>query len=234
MTMVPRPQSDPGGNALETRTRRVENAPESRMMSPMRRIDVQGELQDGIEPAPGPVMGPDGAPQFVSGPPVTPARPRLCEAGPCRHYHRLTIQVEAESPRAQRVPVRLPVVPGVVESSPKGSIYQPPATYHTQTSHFCYPDVGIEMPLGSMPVTECNRWFPFVDDMAPVAVERVVPHAHRIARQAFIESLEGAKYREELMAWEQARERELADAQEAERLIAESLALVTDGDKETP
>lgn len=202
----------------------------------MRSIDVQGELQDGIEPAPGPAIGPDGMPQFAPGPRVMPARPRLCEAGPCRHYHRLTIQTEAENPIAQRVPVRLPVVPGVVESGPKGSIYQPPATFHTETHHYCYPDVGIGMVLGALPVTECNRWWPHVDDMTLVAVEKVGDANFRrgVARGAFAYSPAGLKFQEELEAWERARSAELADAQEAERLIAESLALRTDGDKETP
>lgn len=224
--MVSGPQIRSRENALETRTSRAENAPESRMMCAMRSIDVQGELQDGIDPASGPAIGPDGMPQFTPGPRVTPARPRLCEAGPCRHYHRLTLQTEAENPLAQRVPVRLPVVPGVVESGPKGSIYQPPATFHTETHHYCYPDVGIEMVLGALPVTECNRWCPIVDDTPAQAVA--------VARRAFIESPAGAKYQDELFAWERARATELADATEAERLIAESLALRTDGDKETP
>lgn len=194
------------------------------MMSAMRRIDVQGELQDGIDLAPGPVMGPDGAPQFVSGPPPTPARPRLCEAGPCRHYHRLTIQTEAESPRAQRVPV----IPGLVDSGPKGSIYQAPATFHTETHHYCYPDLGIEMVLGSLPVTECNRWWPQDQPGRQIRIDRYG------AREEFAQSPAGFRYGQEVATWEQARERELADADEAERLIAESLALTTDGDKESP
>ncbi len=71
--------------------------------------------------------------------------PRLCEAGPCRHYHTMTIQLDAQQPHAERVDGRL------VEHG---------RVFHTEQHHYCYPDVGIETNLGALPVLSCNRWVP--------------------------------------------------------------------------
>lgn len=157
--------------------------------------------------------GPDGLPVPPSGVSRVPPRPRLCEQGPCRHYHRLTIQVDAESPRAVKTPVRLPVVSHMAtEASDGGTLYQAPRTFHTEVQHYCYPDTGIETTLGSTPVVECNRWSP--DPEADDAAER--------ARGIFLSSRRGQRYLADLKAWEDAREAEAAEAEEIERTLADA------------
>lgn len=134
-------------------------------------------------------------------PPPDP-RPSLCEAGPCRHYHRFAIQVDAEPPKVRRLPV---VVPGV------GDTYEAPAGFHAETHRYCYPDTGIEMPLGVMPVTECNRWEPVAPDAAKQKRET-----------AFWGSAAGRSHRYAEHAW---RDRQFAlarEADEAEQLILEA------------
>lgn len=186
----------------------------------MRTTDPPGALQEGVELAPPPPIGPDGSPQFEARRAPIPSRPRLCEAGPCRHYHRLEIQMDAENPRAQKVPVRLSVLQPGMEAAPDGTVYRAPAVYHTAVEHYCYPDLGIEMSLGAMPVVQCNRWQPLVVDAQ--GLDRVlVTHAHKME---FWKSPEGQQYVQAVDAWETARELEAKEALEAERLIAESLA----------
>lgn len=72
--------------------------------------------------------------------------PRLCEAGPCAHYHRFCLQVDAENPKDER--------------RPDGTVIHHGRVFHVQTHHYCYPDVGIETNLGALPVLACNRWVP--------------------------------------------------------------------------
>lgn len=159
--------------------------------------------------------GPDGLPVPPSGVSRVPPRPRLCEQGPCRHYHRLTIQVDAESPRAVKTPVRLPLVSDMVtEASDGGALYQAPRTFHTEVQHYCYPDTGIETTLGATPVVECNRWSP--DPEADDAAER--------ARGIFLSSRRGQRYLADLKAWEDAREAEATEAEEIERALADAEA----------
>jgi hypothetical protein len=139
----------------------------------------------------------------------------LCEAGPCFRYHRLEIQVDAEDPRAQKVPVRLPVLSPGMEAAPDGTIYRAPAVYHTVTEHYCYPEMGIEMALGPTPVVECNRWVPLRH--APATTKEIV-------KADFLASPEGIAYRDAVARWELERERQAAEAAEAERQIADALA----------
>lgn len=147
-----------------------------------------------------------------------PARPSLCSAGPCRRYHRLVTQVDAESPRAVRV--RLPVVPGAAApvlipgawETPQGTMYRAPATFHVQTHHYCYPSPGIEMPLGALPVVECNLWDPAPDAQLE---ER---------RAAFARSGSGIDYNNALEVWGANHAAVLAEEEEASRLIAQSVA----------
>lgn len=61
--------------------------------------------------------------------------PSLCEAGPCRHYHRVASVMDAEDG-------------GVVGAT------------HRQVTRACYPAVGIELELGETPVLQCSRWEP--------------------------------------------------------------------------
>lgn len=187
----------------------------------MRTTDPPGQLQEGFEPAPAPTVGPDGhlAPPILR-PPV-PARPRLCEAGPCRHYHRLEIQVDAENPNAQKIPVRLPVLLPGMERTPDGVVYQPPAVFHTAVEHYCYPDTGIEMVLGATPVVSCNRWAPVYDQQVMSADGRKL--VSRRTDERFWSSPQGRAYQEAVQAWEAARLEESRQAEEAERLIQAAL-----------
>lgn len=77
--------------------------------------------------------------------PLAEPAPRLCEAGPCRHYHRFSIQLDAQDPLAERK---------------DGKLIQHARVFHATTNHYCYPEVGIESNLGSLSVLECNRWAP--------------------------------------------------------------------------
>lgn len=122
----------------------------------MKKVDPQASLTEGWEdapcpPNPEPMRGPRGAPH-----------PSLCTFGPCVHYHEFILQVDAENPRAFRLPVVLPDGPMITNGTdPAGnprSMYQPPVTFATERHRHCYPDVGIEMDLGDEPVIRCNRY----------------------------------------------------------------------------
>ncbi len=91
-------------------------------------------------------MSPDGAPKLEPVRELPPDPPRLCNAGPCRHYHQMKIQLDAQNP--------------VDERKPDGTVVHHGRVFHVQTHHYCYPDVGIETNLGALPVLECNRWVP--------------------------------------------------------------------------
>lgn len=174
-------------------------------MAFMKRIDAQDELQDGFEVGPLPPIGPDGGLQLPPMAKLATPCPRLCEVGPCRHYHRLEIQVDAADP--------MPIV------RPDGEVVHLPGSFHVETHHYCYPDIGIEIVLGSLPVTKCNRFAPLL-----------AGHAQNVredASHAFWTSPDGVAYREKVRAWEAERAGERAEAQEAERLIAASLTIDT-------
>lgn len=196
------------------------------MMGAMKTQDPHQELQDGFELAPPPPIGPDGTPQIPPQRAGPPARPSLCQAGPCRRYHRLVVQVDAEQPGAVRLPIVLPEGTPGAQQTPQGTVYRAPAAFHVQTHHYCYPDTGIEMPLGALPVVECNRWDPsgvFRDSYgheldAPTREERI---------HLFWQGEPGAKYRAQVAAWEDDRAVEQAEAAEAERLIAQSMETPT-------
>lgn len=91
-------------------------------------------------------MGPDGAPRLEPARELPPESPRICGAGPCRHYHRFQIQLDAQNPMNER--------------RPDGTVVQHGRVFHVQTHHYCYPDVGIELELGALPVLACNHWVP--------------------------------------------------------------------------
>lgn len=168
-----------------------------RMMRPMRSNDVRDDMADGIELAPLPPMAKDGGPELEAARPIPPARPRLCEAGPCRHYHRMEVQVDAAQPKA--------------EVHEDGTITKAAAVFHREVHHYCYPDVGIETNLGAMPVTACNRWHP------------LLPADHLAAEkhgEVFMESRAGRDYLDELAAWEAHRD---AEAQAATDVVIGSV-----------
>jgi hypothetical protein len=91
-------------------------------------------------------MSPQGSPLLEPVRELPPDPPRLCEAGPCRHYHRFQIQLDAQNPMDER--------------KPDGTVVRHGRVFHVQTHHYCYPDVGIELELGALPLLECNRWVP--------------------------------------------------------------------------
>lgn len=175
----------------------------------MKTQDPNEDLQDGFEVGP---MAPPGADGGVSIADPPPPHPRLCEAGPCRHYHRLAVQVDETQPGAIRVPIALPGgMPGV-QAVPGGSVYRPPGAFHVQVHHYCYPDVGIEMPLGDVPVTECNRWEPRTTRIQTPKSEGLGEYVAAVA------------------AWEVDRAKREQEAADIERSIEESLAMASKGD----
>ncbi len=91
-------------------------------------------------------MGADGAPSLAPVRDLPPDPPRLCEAGPCRHYHRFQIQLDAQNPMEER--------------KSDGTVIRHGRVFHVQTHHYCYPDTGIELELGALPVLTCNHWVP--------------------------------------------------------------------------
>jgi hypothetical protein len=109
----------------------MRNAAGSRMMSVMKTQDPSQDLQDGVD------LARDIRPEPQRN--LAPPHPRLCEAGPCRNYHRLENQID------------------------DGSTLSAPS-FHIQVTHYCYPSPGIEMPLGALPVVRCNRWDPIVGE----------------------------------------------------------------------
>ncbi len=191
---------------VKTLRRPMESARQAQPYLPhpaMKHIDAQNDLQDGIDPAPMPPIGPDGAPQIPELRPEVPPCPSLCQAGPCRNYHRFVTQTDNANPMARLVPIRLPAgTPGASET-PQGTLYQAPAVYYTETHHYCYPTQGVEMNLGALPVLECNRW-----GLAP---------GHPKTEDHVL-----AVYLEKARAWTAARLAESEQDTQIEQLIAEA------------
>lgn len=187
------------------------------MMAGMRHNDVTDDLQDGFELGPVPAVGADGVPVVPPMRRPVPARPRLCEAGPCLNYHRFEIQLDAEDPRGRKVSATLPGVPGV-QYVPGGSVYAAPAAFHVESHHYCYPTVGVEMRLGSLPVLQCNRWHPIGD---PTSAHTL--GSREADRADFLRSDAGVAYEKAVADWEAERAKEQEEADEMERLIAVSL-----------
>lgn len=168
--------------------------------------DVQDELAEGFTPTPLPPVAPDGGLELPKMREAPRHPPRLCEQGPCRHYHTFKIQLDAQKPMAVR--------------KDDGTVEQPEAPDHEETHHYCYPDVGIESKLGGLPVIQCNRWSPIPLEQRKIDELRV---------EAWLATDEGKQYIAELDAYGAERERiarELADASEA---AAEDLAAMPVG-----
>lgn len=111
--------------------------------------DTQDDLQEGFEVAPLPPLAPDGAVTISPLRKLPTVAPRLCEAGPCVHYHCFEIQLDAARAIAN-------------ELGENGTLIgeAPPQSFHTQTHHYCYPTTGVETKLGDLPVLKCNLWTP--------------------------------------------------------------------------
>lgn len=185
----------------------------------MRTVDPNDDLQDGLEPSVSPPMAADGGLQFSPIRDPLPQRPRLCEAGPCKNYHQLSVQMDAARPHTRRLPIVLPEgTPGaaVIQG---GTAYTSPATYHVQVSHYCYPTSGVEMILGDLPVTKCNRWAP----LGPQRDSEGSPLS--ISPRDFLRTPAGQMFEADVRNWERARAEEASEADEAERLIEESMKI---------
>jgi hypothetical protein len=169
----------------------------------VRHIHVPSELSEGVDLTQPPPIDPRGG--FEARPKATfDPPPRLCEQGPCVHYHRLGIQMDVEAPKGDGVDAESGAVLGAAGEMP----------IHIQTSHYCYPDVGIEMVLGSEPVMSCNLWEPRSRNLEAV-------------QQAYLKSPEGNHYQGLLARWIE-RQHEAAKAAEsaaddAERVLAEAV-----------
>lgn len=188
----------------------------------MRSKELQDELQAGFEPTQLPAPAPDGT---LALPPMRkslPQAPKLCAQGPCVHYHRLTVQLDAEEARAARV--------ASGDKHHGRLVGAPSESFHTATHHYCYPESGIEADLGALPVLECNRWLP-MDDIDRGLLGLTVPRGPAFgpfrndAITRFFATERGAMYQRELAAWQKALEAEEAAQraadQEAARIVAE-------------
>ncbi len=175
-------------------------------MREVKTLSPNDGLQDGFDLASGPPVGPDGMPLPLPHATRTPPRPSLCAAGPCQHYHRLEIQVEAQDPRGQQHPIKVPDGTPRTESSGDGTLYRPLPVFHTAVHHYCYPSSGIEIELGNVPVVSCNRH---------VLVESAARGSMR-------------EYERKLVEWTLARAEDQAEADEAERAIAASLSATSE------
>lgn len=181
-----------------------------------RRTDVRDELQDGWEPSPMPPVAPDGSLELPKLRVVNNPPPRLCEAGPCRHYHRFAIQLEAQSPIGARIQG---------DGDQHGRIVGEAAgEFRVQVHHYCYPTAGVETALGELPVMSCSLWEPLLPSDAEQMESR---------RATFMNTPGGRKYTTELEAWTRARHEEQRAADAIEDAIAEA-ERARDQTKETP
>lgn len=161
----------------------------------MKHVDATDDLVDDFEPAKV-ALGPDGAPDTGAFRPGDEPPPRLCEAGPCIHYHRFGIQMDAARPIAARV-----------EPGGKLSGEAPPMPFYTRIHHYCYPTVGVETKLGDMPVIECNRWKPISEADREEAELDIA---------AFMDSDKGKDFFARLEAWKAEKAKEATDAPEGD------------------
>jgi hypothetical protein len=125
-------------------------------------------MADGFDASPAPAIGADGMPVMSASANKSDPPPRLCEAGPCRNYHAFKIQLDAERPLSG------------------GEVF------HTEAHHYCYPAVGIETRLGSLPVLQCSRW-------SPLTADELRDHAR--VEDDYWSTHEGKKHKEVLEAW---------------------------------
>jgi hypothetical protein len=130
----------------------------------MKTQDPSQDLQDGVD------LARDIQPESQRT--LAPPHPRICEAGPCRNYHRLEDQID------------------------DGSTMGTP-TFHVRVTHYCYPSPGIEMPLGALPVVRCNRWDPIVVEAMTDEDAALIRRRH-----LFENSFRGTEYAAQVRAWE--------------------------------
>lgn len=116
----------------------------------MQRSTLTSRFLSGFQPSQMPPRGPDGL--IPAGPPsklpvIDP--PTLCEAGPCRHYHRVVSEMD-------------------VQQALDGT----DAPVREQITRACYPSPGIELELGETPVFQCSRWEPDMSEESRLNEQR--------------------------------------------------------------
>ena len=156
----------------------------------MKRRSLANDLIDEFSPTPLREMGVFAFERKADG----PQAPRICEQGPCIHYHRLETQMDVAAPQDGTA-----------------------AGLFTQVHHACYPDTGIEIELGDTPVLECNRWEPMTPALKTKLKRATKQHFKTKDGKQFLKELwvwVNAKA-------QQQSEIEKAAAEEAEKLAAE-------------
>ncbi len=148
----------------------------------MKHVDVRDDLADGFEIAALPPPGPDGGLDLPARRPDRRIPPSLCAAGPCKHYHRMVTQLDAQPPVA--LPARRARELGVLPNAPPG--------FSSEVHHYCYPTSGVETNLGSVPVIECSLYEP----LHCTERERV-----ESARRNFLATPAGQAYTAEIELW---------------------------------
>jgi hypothetical protein len=180
------------------------------MMRPMRSNHAQEDPIEGFDTAGLPPMGPEGIPGAHDRK-LAPPPPRLCEAGPCRNYHRFEIQLDVEGPKA-----------AAIEPGGKMIGAPPKQPFHVRVHHYCYPTTGVETELGSLPVMKCNRWDP-IDAAEVTAIDA--------RHEQFFQSEAGRRYVAELGQWQADRDAEAAlEDLEGDELATWITLNVRDGD----
>lgn len=164
----------------------------------MRTNDIHGDLHAELEPGPL-TAGPDGTIQLTQQARSIPPPPRLCAAGPCRHYHTFTIQLDAERALAGRV-----------EQGGKLAGDAGPDPFYVRRHHYCYPTPGVETDLKDLPVLECSRWDPDTYEARGIDDRR----------EAFFRTRNGMTFKRELADWRAARAAEhVPSAAKIERVV---------------
>jgi len=153
-----------------------------------RHISMDDDLQDGYETG---GLGPQYGQSAKE--PIEPP-PRLCEAGPCRHYHRFIRQMDAQDPIAISAGASSPPDATQLEHG-RVSL----RVYHTEAQHYCFPEVGIETNLGSTPIVDCTHWDPRTKTELDQLADR---------RRMFQKSDRGKAFDAARKAWSDARDRE--------------------------
>lgn len=144
--------------------------------------DHKHPQQDMIEDFEAGPMPMPGVPSNVRPTALAPQPPRLCALGPCRHYHRVRFQMDAQEPlHGSGAPLRL------------------------KTLHSCYAQVGVDTDMTDTHVFECNRYDP-VDPISDAELGRAN------AMQRALETPDGEIFMAEMATWESERKkREIAN-----------------------
>ncbi len=139
--------------------------------------------------SPEPPMAPDGGPMLPMAIPerVIDLSDWVCLRGPCRHYHRMTSTIDAETPKdgsTHYAPTEAQLAAGQTVGDP--------VAQGTQTLHTCYVAPGVMWEMENEIVTDCNLWDP-LDLKSPEQValaSRRAAYDKRAAKEAAAERAE--------------------------------------------